>query len=402
MGGTRRSTVWTRSAGLLLTVGAGWLVAMALGVEDAPSSPGYLFAVNALLGFGLYASTRGIDLAEFRRHWGTVVAAVTLGVLLKVALIFGVLYLFHSRPEHLLLAVAVAQIDPLSVAALRAGSRLSEAGKTLLAAWSSFDDPITVLLTVYLTALVVGGDAPLSGAGLGTFAVNLGLNVALAGAAFALWHAIRRRRASRPGGGGPAGRAAMVAAVPAVGLLAARFSLLPALALIGLFYRPGRDADVDRAARVVMYLGTFAVGLVLVGGVDLATGALLGLAAFLAQVVAAVLLTARPQWRGDRTRLALGQQNGLTAVILALMLAPVLPDAVAVIAPAIVVVNLLHAVTNSAFDRFRPPKPEPEPAPEPESELATPPVVRTAFPAVPPRPALRVEIPSVVDAPVRH
>ncbi|GAA0262543.1 hypothetical protein GCM10010492_74540 [Saccharothrix mutabilis subsp. mutabilis] len=337
---------WTRSIGLLAAVAAGWLVARAFDADGVTAHPGYLFAINALLGFGLYASTRGIDLAEFREHWGTVLAAVTLGVLLKVALIFGVLFAFYERPEHLLLAVAVAQIDPLSVAALRAGSRLSEAGKTLLAAWSSFDDPITVLLTVYLTALTVGGGT-LPVGGVGSLGVNLLLNLALAGAVFAVWRGLRGRRAA--GAGSPAGRAVVLVAVLAAGVVAASSSLLLALALIGLFYRPGRSADVDRGAGVALYLGTFAIGLVLVNGIDLGTGVVLGVAAFLAQVVAASALTARPRWRGDRVRLALGQQNGLTAVILALMLEPVLPAA-AVIAPAVVVVNLLHAVTNAVHD----------------------------------------------------
>ncbi|MFI9811711.1 cation:proton antiporter [Saccharothrix variisporea] len=340
---------------LLIAVAAGWLTALGFAVDDITDNPGYLFAINALLGFGLYASTRGIDLTEFREQWGTVLAAITLGVLLKVAVIFGVMYLFHGRPEHLLLAVAVAQIDPLSVAALRAGSRLSEAGKTLLAAWSSFDDPVTVLLTVYLTALTLGGDtAPLAG-GAGTLAVNLALNVALAGVVYVVWRTFKGRREARTGGTLLA-RSAVLVAVLVAGVLAAASSLLLALALIGLFYRPGRTADVDRGAQAAMFLGVFAIGLVLVNGIDLATGALLGVAAFLAQVIAASVLTARPRWRGDRTRLALGQQNGLTAVILALMLEPVLPSAAAVIAPAVVVVNVLHALTNTLHDRIRPPK----------------------------------------------
>ncbi|XVV00378.1 hypothetical protein ACQPW3_23365 [Actinosynnema sp. CA-248983] len=343
--------VWRRSAGLLAAVAVGWLFARAFGADGVTDHPGYLFAINALLGFGLYASTRGIDLAEFRAHRGTVLAAVTLGVLLKVALIFGVMYAFYERPEHLLLAVAVAQIDPLSVAALRAGSRLSEAGKTLLAAWSSFDDPITVLLTVYLTALTFGGDA-LPAGGVGALAVNLALNLALAGGVFAVWRVLRNRRGTH--GSGTVGRVAVLVAVLAAGVVAASFSLLLALALIGLFYRPGRSADVDRGAQVAMYVGTFAIGLVLINGIDVGAGVVLGVAAFLAQVAAAALLTTRPRWRGDRTRLALGQQNGLTAVILALMLAPVLPTAAAVITPAVVVINLLHALTNAVHDRARP------------------------------------------------
>ncbi|NUR64455.1 MAG: hypothetical protein HOQ47_01735, partial [Streptomyces sp.] len=55
----------------------------------------------------------------------------------------------------------------------------------------------------------------------------------------------------------------------------------------------------------------------------------------------------------DRVSLSLSQQNGITAIILALLLEPALPQAVAVIAPAILVVNLLHLGSNALRDRVR-------------------------------------------------
>src|ERR1041385_3049928 len=140
-----------RSVALLSALGAGWLVAAQFGLREVDRSPVYGFFITALLGFGLYASTSGIVITEFRRQLRTVVIAVTLGVLAKVALIFGVLFFVFREPNHLILAVAVAQIDPLSVAAMRAKSRMSDSAKALLSAWASFDDPITVLLTVYIT-----------------------------------------------------------------------------------------------------------------------------------------------------------------------------------------------------------------------------------------------------------
>jgi hypothetical protein len=52
----------------------------------------------------------------------------------------------------------------------------------------------------------------------------------------------------------------------------------------------------------------------------------------------------------DRVYLALGQQNGITAVILALALQPVLPYAVSVVAPAILAVNILNIASNGVWD----------------------------------------------------
>ena len=355
-----------RSAALLSALGAGWLVAWQFGLREVDRSPVYGFFITALLGFGLYASTSGIVIAEFRRQLRTVVIAVTLGVLAKVALIFGVVFLVFRDPSHLVLAVAVAQIDPLSVAAMRVKSRMSDSAKALLAAWASFDDPITVLLTVYLTAFALQGGAV---GGVGSFAVNLVLNLALAGVAFMLWTLVRGRVRRAEAGGRAvryAVRAVMVVAVLAIGFVAVQQSLLLALALLGLFFRPNLGRWVDGLAQAGMALALAAVGLVLAAEfswVLAGVGVVLGVAAFGAQAVVAFALTVPKRWRGDRVRLALGQQNGLTAIILALLLEPTFPGAIAVVAPAVVVVNVLHAATNGLYDRLTAPAPAPARAP---------------------------------------
>lgn len=383
-----------RSAALLSALAAGWLIAWQFGLRDVDRSPVYSFFITALLGFGLYASTSGIVIAEFRKQLRTVVLAVTLGVLAKVALIFGVMFLVFRDPAHLVLAVAVAQIDPLSVAALRAKSRMSESAKALLAAWASFDDPITVLLTVYITAFALRGGAV---GGTGAFAVNLVLNLALAGVAFMLWTLVRGRvRRAETGGRAVryAVRAVMVVAVLCIGFVAVRHSLLPALALLGLFFRPNLGRWVDGLAEAGMVLAIAAVGLVLAADfswVQAGAGAVLGAAAFGAQAVVAFALTVPRQWRGDRVRLALGQQNGLTAIILALLLEPTYPGAIAVVAPAVVAVNLLHTLTNGVYDRLpwvvRPPVRGPSATAAPERAPERKP---TRVPRVPLEPAPRV------------
>jgi len=346
-----------RSVALLAALGVGWVVAWQWELRAVDESSAYGFFITALLGFGLYASTSGIEIAEFRRELRTVVVAVTLGVLAKVALIFGVVYLVHREPWHLVLAVAVAQIDPLSVAAVRAKSRMSASAKALLSAWASFDDPITVLLTVYLTSFALAGGAV---GGFGAFTANFALNLALAGGAYLLWRLARGR--VRPGERGRAARWAvrvsLALVVLAVGFVAVHFSLLLALALIGLFFRPDLGRLVDGLAEVGMFAATVAVGLVLAAEFSWAlagVGAVLGAAAFGSQAVVAWALTLPRRWRGDRVRLCLGQQNGLTAIILALLLEPRFPGSIAVVAPAVVVVNLLNALANGAYDRLAPP-----------------------------------------------
>ncbi len=364
-----------RSVALLAALGAGWLFASQLGLRDVEQSTVYGFFITALLGFGLYASTSGIEITEFRKQFRTVVVAVTLGVLAKVVLIFGVMFLVFREPWHLIIAVAVAQIDPLSVAAVRAKSRMSESAKALLSAWASFDDPITVLLTVYITSFALQGGAV---GGFGAFSVNFALNLALAGGAYLLWRLVRGRV------GGVSRRTARmlirtvaVLAVLAIGFVAVQFSLLLALALIGLFFRPDLGRCVDGLAEVGMFAATVAVGLVLAAEFSWAlagVGALLGAAAYLSQGVVAWVLTLPKRWRGDRMRLCLGQQNGLTAIILALLLEPNFPGAIAVVAPAVIVVNLLNAIANGAYDHIRPPKTPSRTPSQPPSKTAGKPI----------------------------
>ncbi|GAA4413154.1 hypothetical protein ACFQV2_29835 [Actinokineospora soli] len=340
-----------RAAVLLGLAGAGWLAARAFGLDGVAHSPVYAWLITALLGVGLYAAAFGIDLGEARAHLRTVLLAVTVGVIAKVAVIAVVVVGFYGDPRMLLLAVAVAQIDPLSVAALRSRSRLSPSGVTLLSAWASFDDPVTVLLTAYLAGFVlpVEGDAGLGAldTGLGPFLLNLALNALLAVVVIAAWRGFlwwkARERPLSPRLR-QAGRVVAALLVLAVAVFAVSQALLLALAVIGLFVRPRIDAVIDRVALVALYSATFAIGMVVVvDRVTALTGVVLGAAAFFAQFLIALVLPARGLSTSDRVSLAFAQQNGLTAIVLALLLEPVYPGAAGIIAFAVLVINATHA-----------------------------------------------------------
>ena len=48
----------------------------------------------------------------------------------------------------------------------------------------------------------------------------------------------------------------------------------------------------------------------------------------------------------------MSQQNGITAIILALLLETVFPGTVAIVAPAILVISVLHLTSNTVLDRI--------------------------------------------------
>ncbi|MDF5755839.1 hypothetical protein [Spongiactinospora sp. TRM90649] len=346
----RLSGAGGRLAVALLVVAAGAGVAVAVsGVGEFVGSPPYMYAVTALLSVGLYSGAHGIT-REVTADLRTVVIAVTVGVLAKAALIGGVMYAFSRRPESLLLGVAVAQIDPLSVAALIGGSRMSARAKNLLLAWASFDDPITALLTVYLSAVLLGGQG-----GLGAYLATLWGNAALAGVVLAVWLSARwaARRYQWPVlHDPPTARIAGVAVLLAALVVAVQQFLVLGIALIGLFLRPGVDRALGRLLNGAFLVAAFALGLLLPGGVDPVGGVVLGVTAFAAQIVVGGLIPARGLTRTERVYLALGQQNGITAIMLALALLPGVPWAVAVVVPAILTVNVLHLIANTLWERL--------------------------------------------------
>lgn len=345
---------------LLLLVLAGLGIAKAIGIDGLENAGWYTFAIAILLATGLYASTYSIDLQEARGHFKLILGAVTVGVILKAIIIGGSLALIFQDPFFLLLGIIVAQIDPLSVAALMKGSRMSTKAKTILAAWSSFDDPITVILSLYAPLLVmqftdleigmISGQS--SSASLTSYIVELGINLGLAAQAFCLYTVIRYY-------------SKQISAWIALGvsmaiyvLLAVAFSIsvlyfmMLGTALIGLFLRPPKlDKYIDGAIKWALGLAALLLGFLLINGINIGAGIALGVAAYSAQIIVGFLLTKRLPSK-DRWHIALAQQNGITAIILALLFEPIHPGTVAIVAPAIVVINILHSTVNKLADRY--------------------------------------------------
>lgn len=350
---------------LILSILLGLTIAQITGIQNLEDASWYVLVVASLLALGLYASTYGIDLKEARQHLKIIISAVTVGVVLKATIIGGTLTLLFQDPLFLILGVAVAQIDPLSVASLMKGNRMSAKAKTILASWASFDDPITVLLSLYVPLLVMH----LAGNGLdmvpGNIEANasiivyireLGLNLLLAGSVLALWMIIRYYTRK------PYIWLGFVLILATYILLATAFAvsvlyfMMLGIALIGLFLRPSNIAGlIDHIIVWALRAAAVLLGLLLFEGIAIWKGVALGAAAYFAQVIVGFLLT-----RGlpvkDRWHISFAQQNGITAIILALLFEPLYPGTVAIVAPAIIVINSLHWAVNKIVDRRLLPK----------------------------------------------
>ncbi|MDI6104014.1 hypothetical protein QLQ12_36035 [Actinoplanes sp. NEAU-A12] len=348
--GATASAGFTRLLAFVAVVTAVALLAWWTGLTGVLGTPLYNGVAVVLLAIGLFASTSGINLDAARRDAPIVLLAVTVGVLLKTAIIAGVMYAVFRRPESVVLGVAVAQIDPLSVAALRREPRLSPRAQDILAAWSSFDDPITALMTVYLAAWLGTGPSVF---GTGSALPQLALNLGLAGLAYGLWKLTGgRTQGKAPPWRIPAQRLLTIA----VAVAAVSQFLMLALATAGLFLRPRIDWLLEKATAIAFWLAACAIGIGLGAGAHIVEGVVLGLAAYCSQILVSIVITRRLP-RDDRVGLALGQQNGITAILLALLLEPQFPGTIAVVGPAVVVVNLLHVIANAVWNTVRRPGP---------------------------------------------
>lgn len=333
----------------LVIAGAGWLTAQLGGVTDLDGSSSYFYVVSALLAIGLFGGAYGIDLASARRDAGTIGLAVTVGVVLKAAIIGGIMGLVYFDRRYVILGVAVAQIDPLSVAAVLRQPRLSPRARSVLASWASFDDPVSVLLLVYGSAFVLpaAGRRTAVADSLTGYLANLGANALLAAAGYGLWRLIHARwlGLAEP-------IRLWVARMVLVALLAFaswQFLML-GVAILGLFFRPQVAELIGRVVDAAAAGAAFVLGLLLVGGVKVPGGLLLGVLAFAAQIIVSAGVITRRMPIVDRVHLSLAQQNGVTAIILALLLAPRFAPAVGIVGVAIVVTNILHAATNRIAD----------------------------------------------------
>lgn len=348
---------------VLLAVGV--VIGKVWHLENLSAQGWYPLLTSALLAVALYASTYGIDIAMAKRHVKLIVAAVTVGVIVKAAIIAGLMSPLFGV-VFCALGIVVSQIDPLSVARLmRKGSPMSKRAQTILGAWSSLDDPMTVLLALYVPTFIVApapGSEPIAAGGLMGYVVGLGLNLVLAAAVWFVWRHARIRLSN-----------VVVILVVGYGLLAFSFAtaimflMMLGLALIGLFLRPtrlevapnavtsGAQSGEDEVERFDQLLGravdfcyavaAILLGVMLAGGVNLVAGIALGVVAYFVQALVAIPLT-RKLGRSDRIYLMFAQQLGVTAIILSLRFESAYPGTVATVAPAIIACNLLYASCN--------------------------------------------------------
>jgi len=342
---------------LYLFILGGISVAMVFGFQGVQNSQWYMLTVATLLAAGLYSSTYGIALKEARVHLGLILRAITVGVLLKAMIIGTAMAFILHTPFGFILGIIVAQIDPLSTASLMKGTRMSKRAKAILGAWASFDDPMTVIMSLYAPVLLASATGvdwqPIKGTmqagGVSGYLLETAVNLLFAAGIFVLWQLMKRHA-----------KAANIVVVLLVGLgmygllvgalsIAVYYFWMLGIAVVGLFLRPPIEAFLSRFVTWALHMAAVMLGILVVNGVNVLPGLALGVVAYSAQVLVGLLLTKKLPAK-DRLHIALAQQNGITAIVLALLFETYYPGTVAIVAPGIITINLLHLLANMVLD----------------------------------------------------
>lgn len=299
----------------------------------------YIGFAYTLLAIGLYGSVSVINVGELRANRGIVFRAITIGVLVKPIIAGTIFYMFIQNKIAYLFGVAVAQIDPLPTAALlnRKDSPLSERAKAILGAWSSFDDPMTVLISLYFFAFIVPSENHPMAITM-SFIKHIGADIVLASGVYFIWRVIKKYQWLQ--------YVLLIAAIA----VSAYFHLMLGIAIIAIFLRPYLSDMMPRITDAAYYISLMLIGLVLKHGVSVTQGLALSFAIVISQMIVGMWLTAGLD-KKERISLALAQQNGLTAIILALLFESGCNGTAAVIAPAIFFINFGYFVLNSLFER---------------------------------------------------
>jgi hypothetical protein len=287
-----------------------------------------------LLAIGLYGAVYGIDLGALQQQKKTALIVVTLGVCFKILFIWGILYIVTGLQISWLLGAILGQIDPLSTAKLSGSSKLSQSGKSLLNTRASFDDPMTVLIAMYMVVPFLFVTWQSIGGG---YIMWLWANILFAGLIY-----IATRLFT--------GRYIHAFLLIYSFFVAVYFQRMLGIALIALFLRPefpNFSKNLDLSVQIAFFASVFLLGIYMSGWRtgNIWYGILLWVVVYISQIIATYLCVHTVSHK-DKKFLAFAQYNGITSIILATTLSIYDPTLVGYTAIAIITITLLYMLSN--------------------------------------------------------
>lgn len=295
--------------------------------------------INAFLLIVLFTNTQKINLKSLKKNGNKPLILVTIGLLFKIFGLGALLYLITGNIYSFLLAGVISQIDPVNTFSNVKKKLITKNIKDLVLFESSFDDPMTILLTFYLILpLTIGINNSII-----NYLFNLFINVCLA---LIVWLVLKLTKSN------------IVKKVLAV------FSLIIAffydafffIAIAGLLIKNVFEKELSKLSTIIYYTIFPLMGMIICfSSFDVITGILIALILLLIVRPAEIIIFFRKNFdKNELLQLIFCEEKGITATLIALSLQSSINIA-GIIIPAIILINtasnLVLRINSKSFNK---------------------------------------------------
>ena len=324
---------------------------------DVSNSYALQYLMRLAIAAGLYINVLSIDTNIFKKNLRLILGILLIGVPIKILLPGQLLGTFSPSIDWgiaFLAATAIAQIDPIAASKFLEKTKMSKKSETIVRAWSSLDDPVTVLFAFYIFLPAI---LPQQSSFVRNFIIRIALDLTICLAIYSFVYVIRKTSFSDT-----------CKDVISIFIIIITFAyslytqsfLVPAT--IGLFVRPFEPGKLTRIISAIFYLSVIILGLLASHvSMDCLSGALLAISMFfLAQVIVTLMFLGYSLFKGkdslsDIVRVMFCHQNGMTAMLLTITFELEQVDGLLeVTLPTILWIALFYILTNALVDRMFP------------------------------------------------
>lgn len=309
---------------IYVAMGAGFVTLFKLNPFDYLQT--ILLLSSLFLSVALFANVQGIDGEFIKKYKSRSITIVSVGLVFKAAALGLLAYLITKDLRVVLVATLMSQIDPSFTNWAQRMFKIKGRVAQLTLVESTFDDPISTLLTIYIAL-------PISLAGkisLDFYFFLLLLNLVFVGLFLYAKHKTKIHNSFLPS---------------ALVVLGGIFNVFLGVALSGLFFRV-KKVIFDEPINLITYASYFIIGVFLPSaGIDLWKGLVVALLlVYVVRPFEALLFFRGFSWV-EKAVIATAEQKGITTLLLLLIVQPQL-NVLPIVLPAMLIVNGLFFVNH--------------------------------------------------------
>jgi len=299
----------------------GFIISSLFGINPLNFTDIILYIGAFFLSISLFANVQDIPKNFIREHKTQTIKIVTIGLIFKALALGGILYILTKEVRFFLIAALLSQIDPnFTNWAKQNNAEVSE----LNLIESTFDDPISTLITLYVALPFVLGEV----FDLKTYFIMIFINLIFAQIFFILKEFQLNLK--------------ILSALSII--VGSIYNLFLGVALSGLIVRLEKNI-YDKIIPIITYASYFLIGMyVPQTGLNVIVGGTVAL--ILVFIVRPLEVTIFFGKSNIKKSLIYAEQKGITSLLLLLIIQPKV-DILPIVLPAMIIINILFIILNT-------------------------------------------------------